>query len=174
MTKLSENFTVEEFTRSATAKRLGIDNSFKYQVHFDNAVWLCENFLEPIRLDARKINKSAVIDLSSGYRSQKLNKVVNGSSTSSHLTGEAGDYSIRHLTIYEAYRVSAKALIDRKLPFDQLIFEEKKEPDGSTTRWIHLGVSRIRQRRQLLHRTVNGQYLAIKSTELKYLVEGIA
>lgn len=83
--QLSENFTLEEFVASATAKRLDINN-IPGKEQINNLKKLCQTILQPIRNEF-----SQVITVTSGYRSELLNRAVGGSKTSQHLKGEAAD-----------------------------------------------------------------------------------
>lgn len=83
--KLSENFSLSEFTRSDTADRLGIDNTPSGEV-VANLTELCRAVLQPLREawgEPLRIN--------SGYRCPALNKAVGGVKTSQHVTGNACD-----------------------------------------------------------------------------------
>lgn len=83
--QLSENFTLEEFVDSPTAKRLGINNNpGKEQIN--NLKKLCQTILQPIRNEFGQ-----AITVTSGYRSELLNRKIGGSITSQHLKGEAAD-----------------------------------------------------------------------------------
>ena len=46
--QLSENFSLNEFTKSDTAVRKGIDNT-PNDVHLENMKALCENVLQKVR-----------------------------------------------------------------------------------------------------------------------------
>ena len=83
--KLTKHFSIEEFERSERAKRLGIDNTVPKALR-PNIQALCENVLEPVRQ-----HFGVPIYISSGYRCPRLNKVVNGVTTSQHQTGQAAD-----------------------------------------------------------------------------------
>ena len=86
---LSNHFTLEEFTASETADKLGIDNSLcvVYDMYIiSNLETLCRFTLEPIREKLR-----CPIYVSSGFRSQRLNVEVGGSPTSDHRYGLAAD-----------------------------------------------------------------------------------
>lgn len=83
--KLTENFTLEEFTRSATARRYGMDNKIEEDYIIDNIKELAK-VLQIIR---NEYNKPIIVD--SGYRSVRLNKIVNGARKSDHLFGCAAD-----------------------------------------------------------------------------------
>lgn len=92
--KLTQHFALEEFTRSQTAARLGIDNTLNPAFFADSLVIanlknLCTQVLEPLR---RHIDKPIVI--SSGYRCPVLNRAVGGVANSQHLTGQAADITI--------------------------------------------------------------------------------
>lgn len=89
--KLTAHFQLEEFTRSATAIRCGIDNT-PNEEQIANLKALCEEVLEPLR---QHIGKPVVI--SSGYRCPKLNAAVGGVSNSQHMKGEAADLRIPSL-----------------------------------------------------------------------------
>lgn len=85
--KLSENFSLSEFTRSATADALGIDNTPSGEV-VANLTALCRDVLQPLR-DAW----GEPLHINSGYRCQALNKAVGGVKASQHTTGNACDIS---------------------------------------------------------------------------------
>ena len=122
--KITEHFSLEEFERSDTAKRLGIDNSVPKGL-LPNIQALCENVLEPVRQ-----HFGVPIYLSSGYRCPALNKAVKGATASQHMKGEAADIYIKtsQLTLRDVYLW----MIDN-LVFDQLIWEVRP-----TSKWIHV------------------------------------
>lgn len=124
--KLSEHFDLDEFTRSATADRLHIDNSLNPsdptgQSIINNLRNLCQQVLEPLRE-----HFGIPIMVSSGYRCPELNQAVGGVPNSQHLTGEAADIVLPKLADVFYW------LIDNT-PFDQLGFESR-----GTTKWIHV------------------------------------
>lgn len=124
---LSENLTVAEFSKSDTAKRKGIDNTPK-DAHLEAAKELAKNIFQPIRE-----HFAVPIFLSSGYRSDALNKAIGGSATSQHSKGEAIDIDMdgrkgpSNTEIFHYIR--------ENLPFDQLIWEfgTNEKPD-----WVHV------------------------------------
>jgi zinc D-Ala-D-Ala carboxypeptidase len=63
---LSENFSLDELTKSQEAIRLGIDN-IPDDEQVGNLILLCKNILQPIRNHFGK-----VVSVSSGYRSAAL------------------------------------------------------------------------------------------------------
>lgn len=133
--KLSEHFDLDEFTRSATADRLHIDNSLNPsdptgQSIINNLRNLCQQVLEPLRE-----HFGIPIMVSSGYRCPELNQAVGGVPNSQHLTGEAADIILPPLTLNTHHSTLNEWfywLIDN-VPFDQLGFESR-----GTTKWIHV------------------------------------
>lgn len=83
--QLSKNFTLDELTKSATAKRLGIHN-IPTTEETNYLKQLCQEILQPIR-DAY----GQPIIVTSGFRCLKLNKAVGGAKHSDHMFGCAAD-----------------------------------------------------------------------------------
>lgn len=110
--KLTKDFTLEEFVRSAKAQEAGINNTIKDAQILHNVGKLAEKILQPLR---DKLGKP--ITISSGYRCSELNKLVGGVETSQHRKGQAADIYVNGLTPYEI----AKAVQDARLPYDQMI-----------------------------------------------------
>lgn len=127
---------MNELTRSDTAKRYGIDNT---PGDGDKAALkaLVEKILDPLR-EAW----GCPIIVSSGYRCPRLNKIVKGSPTSSHLLGQAADIHTVSDSPADNKRLF-DLIVKLKLPFDQLI-------DEYGYNWIHVSYS-PRYRRQILH-----------------------
>ena len=121
--KLTEHFSLSEFTRSATATRCGIDNTpDTWQV--TNLHNLCCEILEPLR------RQFGPIHISSGFRNEELNALVGGVGNSQHMRGEAADIRIPdEKTGREYYQ-----FIRTHCNFDQLIFEHNRW--GAT--WLHV------------------------------------
>lgn len=84
--RISRNFTYDEFTNSDTAKRLHINNAITDWDVRDNIKALVENVLQPLR-DAW----GGPLFINSGYRCLELNKAVGGVPTSQHVLGQAAD-----------------------------------------------------------------------------------
>ena len=85
---MTPHFSLNEFTRSQTASRLGIDNTPPDRVK-KNLKLLAEAVLEPVRSHFGK-----PVRISSGYRSLALNDAVGSKSSSQHTKGEAADFEI--------------------------------------------------------------------------------
>ncbi|MBU0514401.1 MAG: peptidase M15 [Proteobacteria bacterium] len=116
--RLSRNFTLEEFTRSPWADQQGIDNSLdpRRTVHaqiIENLSALVQKVLQPLR------DRVGPINVTSGYRTKKLNDDLNGSTTSQHLIGQAADIVPKNPEVSRLDLIEW-ALWDG-LPFDQLI-----------------------------------------------------
>lgn len=121
---LSSHFSLNEFTKSYTATRLGIDNSAPPEV-VENLKALCVHVLEPIR------EHFGVVTVNSGYRCPKLNRAVKGAKNSQHLTGQAADIEVA------AGNIGLGGWIEANLEFDQLIMEFCKI-DDPTAGWVHV------------------------------------
>jgi len=119
---LSKNFALEEFTRSATANRLGIINQ-PGPAEIAALGLLVQNVLQPLRDGV-----GFPIIISSGYRSPKLNEAIGGATKSQHMKGQAADLVSQDNAKLFNY-------IMTNLPFDQLIWEagNDEQPD-----WIHV------------------------------------
>lgn len=150
MSKISQHLSLNEVTKSATAKRLGIDNTPTPE-HLANLKLLAEKIFEPIRKHFGK-----PIFISSGYRSKALNEATPGSSaTSQHCSGEALDLDQDSAGTGVTNRQVFDFIKDN-LEFDQLIWEygTDNNPD-----WVHVSYeSKGKQRKQVLRcRRVNGK-----------------
>ncbi|MDD2613114.1 MAG: D-Ala-D-Ala carboxypeptidase family metallohydrolase [Bacteroidales bacterium] len=137
--RLSENFTVEEATRSNKAISLNIDNSLSTEKLL-NAEYFAKNILQPLR---SKIGIPFII--SSWYRCPALNKAVGGVSTSAHLSAMAIDFKLYGKTSKQTYDIILKAINFFNIDYDQLI-EERNTKTNST--WVHLGVKKLGNRNQ--------------------------
>tara|TARA_R100001443_G_scaffold117076_1_gene139811 strand:- start:4135 stop:4602 length:468 start_codon:yes stop_codon:yes gene_type:complete len=133
--RLSKNFMLSEFTRSNTAKRLGIENE-PNKKDIQNIQNLVTKVLQPIRSGVGSIR------ITSGYRSPQLSKAIGSSSKSQHCKGEAAD-----IQYWEDGKMNNKLIydyiIDNALDFDQMI----NEFDFS---WIHISFKSKGNRREVL------------------------
>ena len=132
--RLSKNFTLEEFERSDTAKRLKIDNHVP-QFAVERLRTLCEKVLQPVR-----DHFGVPIIITSGYRCPDLNDAVKGATSSQHMKGEAADFKIRaqNIKLYDIYLW----MVDN-LQFDQLIWEVRPN-----SKWIHVSYKATGENRQ--------------------------
>ena len=115
-------FTIEELTRSTTARLRNIDNT-PSQLVIDNLTALVDNVLDPLREAWGK-----PIKVNSGYRCRALNKAVGGVPASQHMLGQAADITGGS---QEANRDLYSLLKRLNLPVDQAINEHD-------FRWLHI------------------------------------
>jgi len=135
---LTENFSLNELTKSQTAERKGIDNTPSTE-HQENLKRLCETILQPIR-----DHFGQVVSVSSGYRSPELCTAIGSKITSQHARGEAADFEI--------FGVSNKELADwinENRTYDQLILEYWNESDPNSG-WVHCSFTLNGNRKQYL------------------------
>ena len=137
--EISANLTLKEVSKSLTATRRGIDNEPQGE-HLTNLIKLANNVFQPIREHFGK-----PIFVSSGYRSDKLNKAIGGSATSQHCKGEALDLD----NDGRGYPSNADIFwyIYDHLDFDQLIFEFGSMENPS---WVHVSYKSEGNRKQVL------------------------
>ena len=136
---LTENFSLNELTKSQTAERKGINNTPSTE-HQENLKSLCTRILQPVRDHFER-----VVSVSSGYRSEELCLAIGSKTTSQHAKGEAADFEI--------YGISNKELADwinENLYYDQLILEYWKGEDEPNSGWVHCSFSLNGNRKQYL------------------------
>ena len=121
-------FSLTELTQSATAKRLGIDNTPSDNIK-KNLMLFIEKVLDPIREDW-----GGPIIVSSGYRCPELNAKVGGAKTSGHQYGYCADLQVKGgmKKIRELANFIFEWMKDHKMKFDELLFEHS----GGVT-WLH-------------------------------------
>ena len=145
--RLSDNFTLNEFTKSQTADRKGIANN-PNEIHVMAMESLCYNVLERVRTAFGK-----PIIVNSGYRSVALCEAIGSKSTSQHCDGEAVDIEIQGVSNSDLAKY-----IEKELNFDQLILEcwDGIEPNSG---WVHVSyVNDIGNRKDVLTYTRAGGY----------------
>lgn len=152
-------FTLEECTRSETARKKNIDNTPlpEIEAHIVESI---ETLIDPLReawgdYCTRNGLGKAGIRISSGYRGPELNKAVGGSSTSAHCHGYAFDLVPTNGKMKEFKRFCRDFLADKA--FDQLISEG--EDSSGMPSWMHVGYKHPNgdQRREFLS-MIAGRY----------------
>ena len=139
---MAKYFTFEDMISSATADKLGIDNTPKEEYIKDNIIELIE-VLDGVR-EAWTIKcekecwGNPAIVVNSGYRCDALNEAKKGSKTSAHSIGAAADIEPKNQRNKEFLRFLEQYLLDNHIPFDQLI-NEKPDKNGVPS-WIHIGL----------------------------------
>ena len=164
--RLSEHFTLGELCKTSYYTT---DGNIPDRVAIENLRNICENWLEDLRYsynmlygDGREGDRregvrsqetgvsrndgEIPIVITSGYRSEEVNRKCGGAKGSNHLTGCAVD--IRCQGVEQMIRM-AGILLDiadgTKRDFDELILEQR-----GTTRWIHFAVRPKENRRKIL------------------------
>ena len=145
--RISKNFTLSELTKSNTATRLGISNTpDKEGIH--KLRLLATELLHPLR------NAVGALRVTSGYRSESLNKAITGRSdyVSQHTKCEAVDLQFVKRGKMDNMKIF-NAIINHALEFDQCILEfggATAEKDSDNPDWIHLSWKVTENRRQIL------------------------
>lgn len=146
---LSPHFCLDEFTKSSTAIKHGIQNN-PPQEAVENLRRLCANTLEPLR---EELGLPVVI--TSGFRTKALNDLLaHSSERSQHMQGQAADFYVapdqsglsRRELLIKAFRL---IITSEQIDYDQLILYPS---------FIHVSyVSRERNRRTILLGMRNGK-----------------
>ena len=136
--QLSNNFTLNELTKSQTATHKGIDNE-PGTAEIENLIHLAKTILQPVR---EHFGKPVMI--SSGYRSPELCEAIGSSAKSQHAKGEAADFEIHGVDNKEL-----AAWISINCDFDQLILEFYIDGDANSG-WVHCSSKMESSRRQML------------------------
>ena len=135
---LTENFTLDELTKSQEAIRLGINNEPNDE-QISNLILLCKNILQPVRNHFKK-----VVSISSGFRSPLLCKAIGSSIRSQHTKGQAADFEI-----FGIHNRDVSDWIVQNLDYDQCILEFWN-PDEPNSGWIHCSYNDEGNRKQYL------------------------
>ena len=172
--RLSEHFTLGEFTRSACHPE--IYNIPSHEA-IENLKRLC-GWLEELRkrynafihpapnpaphmggeytMPSTKARLQPII-INSGYRSPQLNRAIGGVATSNHLTGCAVDIRVdglEQLIVYAAILLDISR--DWQQDFDELLIERRSaSPLGSSKNkhgamWLHFAVRQKDNRKKIL------------------------
>ena len=129
--KLTKNLSLQEMLKSRTATRLGLSNS-PSEEHVKNMQALAENIFQPLR-----DYFGVPIHISSGYRSEALNKAIGGSKSSQHCKGEAMD--IDRDGYSQPDNAQIFEYIKKNLDFDQMIWEFGTQQNPE---WVHVSHKR--------------------------------
>ena len=127
-TNLSKNFTLEELCRSEKADSLGLKN-IPNATEKGELTKLVNDILQKVR------DKCGFpIKVNSGFRSEKVNKAVGGSSTSQHRKGQAADIvALGGHTNKELFDVIYKMIMNKEITVGQLINEYNYS-------WVHVSL----------------------------------
>lgn len=138
---LSKHFTLQEAVRSATAEKNNVSNDPSVE-QLENIKYTASK-MEKVR---KVLNNSPII-VTSWFRGEKVNSLVGGSKTSSHMSGLAVDFTAPKFGNIEKV---AKALMKEKetIGYDQLILEPG---------WIHIGFAAEGAKSRQQELTYNGK-----------------
>ena len=131
---LSEHFSVDEFTFSATAQAMGIVNS-PGSSELANLRFLCRELLEPARAVIGE-----PIHVTSGYRCLALNRAVGGVAQSYHVRGLAADLHI----VSDAHASRLADALNAQ-PYCDLILVEHAH--GAS--WLHVQARKLSPRHRV-------------------------
>ena len=124
-------FTIKELTKSNEAKRNRINNVPTKQEE-QNLIALVENILDPLR---EAYGKPIIV--TSGYRSERLNKAIGGAIRSDHVYGCAADIK----TVSDT-REDNKKLFDLIIKLkDEGIITCRQIIDEYNLDWIHVSIN---------------------------------
>lgn len=148
---LSPHFTLKELTKTSY---MTADGNMPPQAAIENLTRLCQDWLEKLRmmynlLYCLRIGENADtsenmerIVITSGYRSEEVNRRCGGAEGSNHLTGCAVDIRCAGREQLLRYATILLDLSDSlKSDFDELILEGR-----GTTYWLHFAVRPPSQR----------------------------
>ena len=135
---LSENFTLDELTKSQEAIRLGIENEPNDE-QVGNLILLCKNILQPIRNHFKM-----PVSMSSGFRSAALCEAIGSSAKSQHTKGQAADFEI-----FGVHNKEVSDWIVKNLDYDQCILEFWN-PNDPNSGWVHCSYNDNGNRKQYL------------------------
>jgi zinc D-Ala-D-Ala carboxypeptidase len=128
MSKLTEHFTLQEFTDSQTAARKSINNVPPVGSPERKNLLRTAEVMEKVRT----LLGDKPILISSGYRGPSLNAAVGGSKNSAHMSGLAIDFSCPSFGTPRAICKKIEPHME-ELGVDQLIHEFET--------WVHLGLT---------------------------------
>ena len=135
--KLSEHFTLGEFTRSASHPE--VYNIPSHEA-IENLKRLC-GWLEELRKRGGEPSR-----INSGYRSPQLNRAIHGNANSNHMTGCACDIRVSGMEQALRYAVILLDYADEsKQEFDELLIERNRY--GAI--WLHFAVRPSNNRRKI-------------------------
>lgn len=119
MTPKGTFFSLKEIEHSDKAVELGIDNSAPESLY--------SNIQELIDLlDDIRLYFGRPLLITSGYRSNDLNRKLSWSNNSSHTKGLAADLLFKGSTAWQTFKLIQEYLEVNKVPFGQLIYEQKR------------------------------------------------
>lgn len=141
--QLTEHFSLSEFTATDYAL-----SNLPSEIELERI-----KRMATVMEEVRQVLGHPVI-ITSGFRSDAVNRAAGGADNSSHRLGLAVDFKCPG---YGTPLQICMAIIDAGIRFDQMIDEYKRRADGSISNWVHLGIG-PKSRQQVLTRQLDGQY----------------
>ena len=143
--RLSPHFTLGELTKTSY---ITADGNIPSHVAIENLKNICENWLEDLRYSYGTLygEGDVPIIITSGFRSEEVNRMCGGAVNSNHLTGCAVDircYGPEQMIRYACLLLDTAD--ENGWVFDELIQEKR-----GTTYWIHFAVRPKDNRRKIL------------------------
>lgn len=153
--KLSKNFALAELIEAGSARRLGLEEQFNPSDEvIINMTKLCCNVLQPLREAV-----GSPIQITSGFRSPKVNKAVGGAKNSDHLKGKAADVQL-WINGQNRNQLLFDMVLKLKLPFKQMIDEFGTDEEPA---WIHISYDEDNLKQECLRaRKVGGKTVYTK------------
>jgi zinc D-Ala-D-Ala carboxypeptidase len=139
---ISKHISYKEACFSATATRMGIDNT-PDATQLQKMKELAENLFEPLRLGLG----GKPLFLSSFFRSKELNVKIGGAPKSDHMDGQAMDIDNDGVPT-GATNKEIFNFIKNNLQFDKLI-NEFPDANGNPS-WVHVSFVKGNNRRQVM------------------------
>ena len=128
--RLSPNFSYEEFIRSDTAERQGLDNTPTEEL-LEAGIQFCETYLEPFRAwVGEELEEERALITTSFFRNLAVNRAVKGSRNSDHKRALAWDGIIQRCSPLESFALWARWFALTGVPYNQLLYEFS---------WVHVG-----------------------------------
>jgi hypothetical protein len=143
--KLSEHFTLGEFTKSGSHPEVYNIPSHEAIANLKRLCTWLEVLRERDSPDPSK-GRGVPIIINSGYRSPQLNRKIGGAPNSNHLTGCAADIRVENMEQLLRYAVILLDYADEsKQEFDELLIERNRY--GAI--WLHFAVRPSGNRRKV-------------------------
>jgi len=142
---LSKNLTLKEVTKSNTAIRKGINNEPNAE-QLENLKVLATEVFQKIR-----DHFGVPIKVTSGFRSEALNKAVKGSKTSDHMKGCAIDIDMDGTP--DITNAQVFNFIKYNLTFRQLIWEFGNDTNPD---WVHVSYVAGGNKKEVLRASKKG------------------
>lgn len=150
-------FSEKELCKSAKAEKLRINN-----IPNDEQLANISNLIDRV-LDPAREEIGHAVNVSSGFRCDKLNSEVGGETNSQHKKGEAADL----FCVSASENARLGQIIFNQGKFDQLIFEGCR-PGTLLPTWIHVSCKRSGVNRRQVLMTITGKkgYYSVDTKKL--------